>query len=79
VRVTSSPHGGVVVDGASDGRGAWLCRATTPIGRVDAACRDQALARRAFERAWKRPLGAADQQALREQVARDDDEDPDAH
>jgi predicted RNA-binding protein YlxR (DUF448 family) len=70
---------GCVVGGPSDGRGAWLCRATDSNESLDGGCLEQALARRAFGRAWKRTLGDAEEQALREQVARVDDEDPDAH
>jgi predicted RNA-binding protein YlxR (DUF448 family) len=78
VRVTRSDHG-FEVDGSSDGRGAWLCRTAASIALVDRTCLEQALVRRAFGRAWKRTLGEAEEQALREQLARVDDEHPDAH
>jgi len=80
VRVTRSAAG-IVVDGPSDGRGAWLCRATSPDEVVAAACLDAARAKRAFARAWRRDLDTADEQAISELVGRraDGDEHPDAH
>jgi len=54
VRITRGAAG-IVVDGPSAGRGAWLCR--TPDG-VSAACFDEALRRRAFARAWRCEVGA---------------------
>jgi len=82
VRVTGSDVG-IVVDGASDGRGAWLCRdaAAAAGGWAATACLDAALSRRAFARAWKRDVGVDDEHAIRERVGRgaDGDEHPDAH
>jgi len=80
VRVTRS-DAGIVVDGASDGRGAWLCRAGADGDLVDAACLDAALSRRAFARAWRSDVGADDEQTIRELVGRGagGDEHPDAH
>jgi predicted RNA-binding protein YlxR (DUF448 family) len=79
VRVTNSDRG-VVVGGASDGRGAWLCRG--PGGAVvEASCLETALSRRAFARAWKRDLDPGDEDAIRELVGRrtDVDDRPNAH
>jgi predicted RNA-binding protein YlxR (DUF448 family) len=80
VRVTSS-DAGIVVDGPSDGRGAWLCRSSVAGEVAAAACVDSALARRAFARAWRRDVGARDEVAISELVGRraGDEEDPDAH
>ncbi|NND75436.1 MAG: YlxR family protein [Ilumatobacter sp.] len=63
VRITRSAHG-VTFDGASDGRGAWLCRSAT--GAVAGACLDTALAKRAFDRAWRSRLGTAEMADIRE-------------
>jgi predicted RNA-binding protein YlxR (DUF448 family) len=78
VRVTSSERG-LVVDGASDGRGAWLCRGDGG-SLVDASCLDVALSRKAFARAWRRDLDAEDERAIRSLVGRraDDERRPDA-
>jgi predicted RNA-binding protein YlxR (DUF448 family) len=78
VRVTSSGRG-VVVDGASDGRGAWLCRGVDG-ALVDASCLDVAVSRKAFARAWRRDLDADDDRAIRALVGRraDDERRPDA-
>jgi predicted RNA-binding protein YlxR (DUF448 family) len=80
VRVTRS-DAGIVVDGPSDGRGAWLCRATVAGEIAAAACVDAALSRRAFARAWRREVDAHDERAISELVGRaaDGDEHPDAH
>ena len=80
MRVTKSDVG-IGADGASVGRGAWLCRATTVGDLVAAECLDAALSRRAFARAWKREVGVDDEQAIRERVGIpvDADEHPDAH
>jgi predicted RNA-binding protein YlxR (DUF448 family) len=57
----------LVVDGPSSGRGAWLCRD----GRgVRQRCLDDALARRAFSRAWRVEVDAADERAIRERIGR---------
>ncbi len=80
VRVTSS-DAGIVFDGSSDGRGAWLCRAASGDGIVAAGCVDAALSRRAFARAWKRDVSASDEKAINELAGRvaGDEEHPDAH
>ena len=44
----------VVADGPSDGRGAWLCRATVE------ACRDAAARHQRFDRAWRTSLRSDD-------------------
>jgi predicted RNA-binding protein YlxR (DUF448 family) len=79
VRLTRSAVG-IVVGGASDGRGAWLCRDTSTADPVVASCLETALARRAFARAWKRDVGVEDEQKIRELVGRrvDHGEHPDA-
>ncbi len=65
MRVTLSEVSGVVVDGPSAGRGAWLCRDGEA---VDATCVDRALRSRAFERAWRRTVDAELEQAVRTAV-----------
>jgi predicted RNA-binding protein YlxR (DUF448 family) len=55
VRVTATPTG-VVVDGPSAGRGAWLCRSTEQRTLVVIGCLEAAIARRAFARAWRGPV-----------------------
>jgi predicted RNA-binding protein YlxR (DUF448 family) len=57
---------GIVVDGASDGRGAWVCRSSGGKGRVEAACLDAAITRRAFPRAWRVEVTPDDVRAIRE-------------
>jgi predicted RNA-binding protein YlxR (DUF448 family) len=65
VRITCSEIAGVVLDGPSVGRGAWLCRDGEV---VDATCLDRAIRSRAFERAWRRTVDADLQQAVRTAV-----------
>jgi predicted RNA-binding protein YlxR (DUF448 family) len=62
LRITHASEG-IVVDGPSDGRGAWLCRGSD--GAVDAGCLDAALARRGFARAWRRVVGPDEAEAIR--------------
>ena len=80
VRVTRSDVG-VVVDGPSDGRGAWLCRSIAVGEIASTACVDAALSRRAFARAWRRDVDADDERAISELAGRGagGDEHPDAH
>jgi predicted RNA-binding protein YlxR (DUF448 family) len=80
VRLTRS-DAGIVVDGPSDGRGAWLCRGSDAGEIAAPACVDAALSRRAFARAWRREVGVDDERAISELVGRraGDDEHPDAH
>jgi predicted RNA-binding protein YlxR (DUF448 family) len=66
VRVTSSAAGDVVVDGASMGRGAWLCRGDETV--VATTCLDAALAKRAFARAWRSDVPAELERRLRVQL-----------
>jgi predicted RNA-binding protein YlxR (DUF448 family) len=70
-----------VVDGPSDGRGAWLCRGTECGDVAAAKCVDTALSKRAFSRAWRRVVDADDERAISELLGRwaDGDEHPDAH
>jgi predicted RNA-binding protein YlxR (DUF448 family) len=67
VRITHGAEG-IVVDGPSAGRGAWLCRA--PNG-VSAPCLDEALRRRAFARAWRVEVDAAELVAIRAALGAD--------
>jgi predicted RNA-binding protein YlxR (DUF448 family) len=61
VRVRHDAQGRIVVGSRGIGRGAWLCRSSL-------VCVEQALARRGFERAWRRPVGADEQAAIRHAV-----------
>ncbi len=70
VRLTRAA-GRTIVDGVSDGRGAWLCRAQPDadvVGGlvVDAQCLDDALRKRAFGKAWRTTLGSVDESEIRE-------------
>jgi len=80
VRVTSA-DAGIRVDGPSDGRGAWLCRATDGATVAAARCVDAALSRGGFERAWRRVLTSADKATINELLGprAERDEHPDAH
>jgi hypothetical protein len=51
-----------VVGAEGVGRGAWLCRSS-----VD--CLERALARRGFERAWRRPVASDEQAEIRHAMA----------
>jgi uncharacterized protein len=48
---------GPVISRTAPGRGAWVCR-----GQV--SCLHQAIKRRGFERAWKRPVSLAEHESL---------------
>jgi predicted RNA-binding protein YlxR (DUF448 family) len=75
VRVTKSAAG-IVVDGASNGRGAWVCRSSGGTGRIEAECLDAAITRRAFARAWRAEVTPDDVRAVRAWSNGDvDDED----
>jgi predicted RNA-binding protein YlxR (DUF448 family) len=78
VRITRSARG-ITVDGASDGRGAWLCRSESVVddalhdGRgpdvgpiVAADCLEAAVSRRAFARAWRGDVSVAEVRAITE-------------
>ena len=58
MRLARAPDGTMAV-GAGPGRGAWLCASTT------AACFEQAVGRRALERALRTRLTAAELASLR--------------
>ncbi len=62
--------GTIVVDGASNGRGAWLCRATGPVpgDTVVRGCLDAALGRKAFAKAWRSMVDADDEASIRRAV-----------
>ena len=64
MRITRT-SAGIVVDGSSDGRGAWLCRDAGSARAVDPSCLERALARRAFARAWHVELTDDDEHAIR--------------
>jgi predicted RNA-binding protein YlxR (DUF448 family) len=70
-----------MVDGPSDGRGAWLCRGGTAGELAAPACVDAALSKRAFARAWRRAVGPDDERAISELVGHGagGDEHPDVH
>lgn len=74
MRVTKSAAG-IIVDGASDGRGAWVCRGSGGTGRVEAECLDAAITRRAFARAWRVELTPDDVRAVRERCNGDVDDE----
>jgi predicted RNA-binding protein YlxR (DUF448 family) len=73
VRVTKSASG-IVVGGASAGRGAWLCRSSSQ------ACVDAAISRRAFARAWRVEVTGDDERAIRDGfgLSVDDQDESDA-
>lgn len=73
MRITRSPAG-IVVDGASAGRGAWLCRDAD--GGVNISCLDSAVQRGGFARAWRTTLGSADIDELRRRTTTWNDEHP---
>ncbi|BAN01903.1 YlxR family protein [Ilumatobacter coccineus] len=54
----------ITVDGASNGRGAWLCRSSD--GLVEHGCRDMAITRKQFARAWRSTLTSDDVQRIRQ-------------
>ncbi|WP_424344166.1 YlxR family protein [Ilumatobacter sp.] len=56
----------VEVDGASSGRGAWLCRDED--GRVSSECVDAAVGAKQFARAWKTSLDVQDIEAIRRAI-----------
>ena len=58
VRYALTANGSPVVSRTAAGRGAWLCAGGE-------TCLQQAIKRRGFERAWKRPLTTTDDKALR--------------
>jgi predicted RNA-binding protein YlxR (DUF448 family) len=64
VRITRSARG-IAVDGASDGRGAWLCRSADG---VVPECLDAAIAARAFARAWRTAVGQDEYAEIRQRV-----------
>lgn len=66
---------GIVVDGPSSGRGAWLCRSVAPGPLVSAECFEQAIARGAFERTWRGSVGSDEQRTIKEHIGQEADED----
>ena len=58
VRCALNSDGAPLISRTAPGRGAWLC-----VGKV--ACVQQAMKRRGFERAWKRPVASAEYEELR--------------
>ena len=74
VRLTRAA-GRTTVDGVSNGRGAWLCRSRTADQTVDQTaegsvvdgqCLDDALRKRAFNKAWRTTIGSDDELEIRE-------------
>jgi predicted RNA-binding protein YlxR (DUF448 family) len=82
VRITRSARG-ITIDGASDGRGAWLCRNDTPDAVVVEECLHAAIAKRAFGRAWRGDVTAEELRTITEQsrssTGRRDHRDGDAN
>jgi len=74
VRITRSAEG-IVVDGPSSGRGAWLCRgvARGPVGRTE--CVDKAIANGGFARAWRGSVSSEEERIIRERIGPLADED----
>ncbi|MFN3258377.1 MAG: YlxR family protein [Ilumatobacter sp.] len=69
VRITRSADG-IVVDGPSSGRGAWLCRAVDGSGdaelaTIESSCLDEAIRRSQFARAWRTTIGRDELDAIR--------------
>jgi predicted RNA-binding protein YlxR (DUF448 family) len=63
----------LAVDGASSGRGAWLCRAA--MGNeliVDTDCLERALTQRQFDRAWRTKLDHHDVEAIHDALRHDE-------
>ncbi len=69
MRLTRSADG-IVADGSSDGRGAWVCRRDGAGTPVDDACLDAAFAKRGFARAWRCEITPEDERRIRALVAR---------
>jgi len=66
VRITRAA-GRTAVDGVSNGRGAWLCRDTANgESLVDPKCLDQAVRKRAFNKAWRTTIGSDEELEIRE-------------
>jgi predicted RNA-binding protein YlxR (DUF448 family) len=58
VRCALTSDGVPVISRTAAGRGAWLCPRQT-------SCLQQAIKRRGFDRAWKRPVSNAEHDTLR--------------
>jgi uncharacterized protein len=75
VRLTRAA-GRTTVGGVSNGRGAWLCRSRTADQTaertvVDGKCLDDALRKRAFDKAWRTTIGSDDELEIREACSGD--------
>ena len=57
LRCALAADGNPIISRTAAGRGAWLCT-------DQATCLQQAIKRRGFEKAWKRPVGPADHEIL---------------
>ena len=68
MRLTRSPDG-VVVNGSSNGRGAWLCRDDAHRHRIDEDCVAAAFRQRGFARAWRITIDGNDEHNIREHIA----------
>jgi len=62
VRCAVTADGTPVISRTADGRGAWLC--APRLGQQATPCLQQAIKRRGFERAWKRPVGPTEHEIL---------------
>jgi predicted RNA-binding protein YlxR (DUF448 family) len=57
LRCALAADGNPLISRTAAGRGAWLCT-------EQATCLQQAIKRRGFDRAWKRPIGATQHNIL---------------
>jgi predicted RNA-binding protein YlxR (DUF448 family) len=80
VRITRTGLG-IVVDGPSNGRGAWLCRDDRLAKSASSACFEQAIANRGFARAWRSSISSEDERIIREHIglSADADTERDGH
>ena len=61
VRCVVEHDGRPVISRTAAGRGAWLCATRTS---QDTDCLQQAIKKRGFDRAWKRPVGRTEHDIL---------------
>lgn len=54
IRLACTPDGDIAVSARAAGRGAWVCAGDG--GWIDETCWSAAVRRKAFERAWRRPV-----------------------
>jgi predicted RNA-binding protein YlxR (DUF448 family) len=65
VRCAVAADGTPVISRTANGRGAWLCAPRHQQDRQATPCLEQAIKRRGFERAWKRPVGPTEHEILK--------------